>query len=278
MFGFFGKTGDDLLTCAQLSAEMARIKRVSAGRSKKHQQEAAKRIKELQAVYNSKCLTAPSPTPGPAPGPAPITCPALPTTAAPPGCYWESYLDANGCQMLRAVCPPPPAPPITYPPITYPPTTGVPGVPGGGFEPFDYGSAAPIYGGGAGSTGPISPPAGPSYSAGGFEAVDEYEDTMTGAGLVPMVGQVPVPTPGMGPFVEGGDELNQVLPALYNDDYGAMKVLRIVIAAGGGGGGEDSGGAMPGVGPVGPIVSEELDMFSSGMEGLSYIGLSRSLG
>jgi hypothetical protein len=51
----FGKAGDELLTCQAVTLEINRITKAIKGRSKSHQQEGQKRIKELQVLFNEKC-------------------------------------------------------------------------------------------------------------------------------------------------------------------------------------------------------------------------------
>jgi len=230
----------------------------------------AKRSEQAQQVY-SLCQPVPPPPPPPPPPPS-ITCgtgtvlnaagnACVPVTVPPAiTCGTGTVLNAAGTSCVPVTVPPPP-PPVTC---------------GSGFV-FDalrngcvpIGSDAsppppsqdypypPTYGGGGGG-GVYSPVFSDiPEMAPGFESFETGAEGAMVPGGVP--GAAPSMAPAAGTLAENDPSFNQMLPLEYSDEYGKMKVLRVVIASQAAAAPVASGGGgMPGALPTTAIEAEEM--------------------
>ena len=140
----------------------------------------------------------------------------------------------NGCVPIGSdVSPPPPAQDYPYP---------------------------PNYGGGGGGGVLYSPVfTDIPEMAPGFESFQTGEEGGMVPGQPPVAG--PAPSVAVGVLSEADAAFNQMLPLEYTDEYGKMKVLRVVIASQTAATPQEAvsgGSGLPGISPVAAIESEEM--------------------
>lgn len=255
MFGFLGRAGDASLTCDQLVQGIATNARLAKTRSKaSHRKAHAKRVAELQAEYDRRCVFTTQPI-------TPVQ-PVQPDTALVPGvqaaapCPVGFYPTVAGCAPVTA--------------------QAAQMIPQGGGQPLftpisaeeqeaymQPAYAQPAY---VPPASPAGPWIAPIPDAG-------FEDYQTGfeAAQIAQVEPVSMQTPGMAPIGECDPAVNGLMPLEYSDAYGPMKVLQIVCGAQVG-----TGGGIEGASGIAPLEQSEIETFSGGMRGL-YMGLGRDL-